>query len=154
MPLGICENGHKFNRDRHGDTCPVCGVVTRKYKEEGKAREELEAMYKLPKNKYVCGWLVCIEGVNKGRSYGICSGKNFIGSGDDMDIQILGDGKVEKHRHAAVAFDEKTHIATLLPGESATLVYLDKESGDRISIYIGADAAFVRTITYEFAKYE
>ena len=125
MPLGICENRHRYNKDKHGDTCPICGVVARKYKEEGKTREEIEAMYRLPEGRHVCGWLVCIEGVNKGRSYGIYPGKNFIGSGDGMDIQVLGDDMINKFRHAAVAYDKTKHEVTLLPGESAGLVYLE-----------------------------
>lgn len=125
MPLGECANKHMYNRDKYGDTCPICGLVSRKSKEDGKTKEEIEAMLKLPQDKYVCAWLVCTEGINKGRSYAIHPGKNFLGSGDDMDIQILGDDKVDRYRHAILAFDNKTQKTTLLPGESVGLVYLE-----------------------------
>ncbi|MCL2337665.1 MAG: FHA domain-containing protein [Firmicutes bacterium] len=82
-------------------------------------------MLKIPENRYVCGWLVCVEGINKGMSYPIHQGKNFIGGGDGMDIQILGDNKVDQYRHAIVAFDDKTLKTMLLPGESRGLVYLN-----------------------------
>lgn len=36
----------------------------------------------------------------------------------------------------------------------ATLVYLDGDTGDRISITIDPNKSYVRSITYEFAKYE
>ena len=125
MPLGVCENKHTYNRDKHGDTCPICGLVSRKAKEEGKTKEEIEAMLKLPESQYVCGWLVCVEGINKGRAYTVHADKNFIGSGDDMDVQILGDDKVDRYRHAILSFDGRKLEATLLPGESRGLVYLN-----------------------------
>jgi hypothetical protein len=114
-----------YNRDKHGDKCPICGLESRKSKEDGKTPEEIAEMLRIPDDKYVCGWLVCIEGINKGRSYPIHPGKNFLGGGDDMDIQILGDDKVDRYRHAVLAFDSKTLKTTLLPGESVGLVYLE-----------------------------
>jgi hypothetical protein len=128
MPLRECQNKHIYNGDKYGDKCPVCGLISRKDKETGKTPEEIAAELKVPENEYVCGWLVCIDGVNKGRSYPIHSGKNFVGSGDDMDVQILGDEKVDRYRHAILAFDDKTQKTTLLPGESAGLAYLDGKS--------------------------
>lgn len=38
--------------------------------------------------------------------------------------------------------------------ESTTLVYIDKDSGDRISFYVNPGDSYVSSITYEFAKYE
>ena len=125
MPLGECANKHLYNRDKNGDTCPICGLVDRKSKENNMTPEEIEAMLKVPEDEYICGWLVCIEGVNKGRSYPIHPGKNFVGSSAEMDIQIQGDDKVDGYRHAILAYDEETHQITLLPGESEGLVYLE-----------------------------
>ena len=128
MPLAECANRHLYNRDKYGDTCPICGLVSKKTKEEGKTKEEIDEMYRIPEERYHCGWLVCTDGINKGRSYPIHPGKNFIGSRDDMDIQILGDKKIDERRHAVVAFDSKTLVFTLLPGESTGLVYLEDEA--------------------------
>ena len=38
--------------------------------------------------------------------------------------------------------------------DTATLVFLDYRSGDRISVFVDANDSFARHITYEFAKYE
>lgn len=38
--------------------------------------------------------------------------------------------------------------------DSTTLVYLDENTGDRLSFYISPDNSFVSTILYEFEKYE
>jgi hypothetical protein len=45
-----------------------------------------------------------------------------------MDVQILGDDKVDMSRHAVLAYDGKTHKATLLPGESRGLAYINNEA--------------------------
>ena len=134
MPLRKCVCGHKFRHEKYGDTCPVCGIVARKYKEEGKTPEEIAAMYKVPERKYTCAWLICVDGINKGRSYEIRSGRSFIGSADNMDIQILGDSTIDEHRHAGIAFDPLTQTAKLLPGESHGLVYLNDDA-----IYVPQD---------------
>ena len=47
----------------------------------------------------VCGWLVCIEGARVGMDYKIFKGKNFVGRGDAMDIQILGDNEINRKNH-------------------------------------------------------
>jgi len=125
MPIGKCENNHRYNQDTHGDTCPICGLVSRKAKEEGKTLEELKAMYELREEQYVCGWLVCVEGINKGREYPIHTGINTIGSGDSMDIQIRGDLHIEEYYHAAIMYDPQAKQTSILPGESKGLAYLE-----------------------------
>jgi hypothetical protein len=128
MPIKECPNKHYFNGDKYGDTCPVCGLTLAKGLEAGETKEETEARLVLPPERYVCAWLVCTRGINRGRAYPVHSGKNFVGGGDDMDIQILGDDKVDLWRHAVLVFDEKKNETVLLPGESAGIVYLEKNA--------------------------
>ncbi|MCL2337661.1 MAG: FHA domain-containing protein [Firmicutes bacterium] len=128
MPFGECANHHTYNLNKYGDTCPFCGALNIKLTDRGRTPEELKVLYELPKNQYTCGWLICIKGINKGRSYPIRPGKNLIGSGDRMDIQILGDRKVDFYYHAALIFDPKNQIALLLPGESRGLIYLESDA--------------------------
>jgi len=128
MPLGECANRHLYNKNKYGDTCPICGVVASKYKEDGKTPEEIAEMYRVPEDKYICGWLACIEGVNRGRSYEIHPGNNFIGSEDTMHIQILGDKKVSRIRHAIIAYNEKNFEFVIFPGESKGLIYCKGEA--------------------------
>ena len=44
-------------------------------------------------------------------------GKNFVGRADDMDIQILGDNKIDRRNHAVIVFDAKKQENMLLPGD-------------------------------------
>ena len=145
MPLRECLNRHMYNGDKYGDTCPICGLKANKAKEDGKTPEEIAEMLKISFAEYVCGWLVCIGGINRGRSYPIHQGKNFLGGGDDMDIQILGDDKVDLYRHAILAYDNKKNKTIILPGESVGLVYLENnavyapmELENRAKIEVGA----------------
>jgi len=78
--------------------------------------------------KPVCGWLVCITGARVGMDYKIHSGKNFIGRGDDMDVQILGDNEINRRNHAIIVYDPKNRNTMLLPGDSEGLVYLGEDA--------------------------
>lgn len=97
MSLMRCPNGHMFNTRKHGSICPYCNMETAVV-EEAKAPEGFETPMELLEEEVppVCGWLVCIEGARIGRDYKIKDGKNFVGRGDDMDIQILGDNEISR----------------------------------------------------------
>ncbi len=69
-----------------------------------------------------------IYGARRGKDYKIREGKNFIGRADDMDIQILGDNKIERRNHAIIVFDPKNKETVLLPGDSNGLVYLNENA--------------------------
>ena len=152
MPLGKCANNHTYNMDKHGKICPIC-ILNEQVSNETKTAP------KVPEGKYVCAWLVCVAGINKGRSYVIHSGKNFIGGGDDMDIQILGDNIIELYRHAIIAYDTTQNTATLLPGESRGIVYVNRaavydptEIEDFAVIEVGGSSfAYVPFCSSEFA---
>ncbi len=129
MPLKECANHHLFNGDKYGDTCPHCGLTLAPPPDEKeKSPEQINDELRLKENERVCGWLVCIRGVNEGKSYPIKSGKNFIGAADTMDIQILGDRYVDYSRHATIVYDPKKAETVLLPGESMGLVYLEQNA--------------------------
>lgn len=75
----------------------------------------------------VVGWLLCIEGPEKGRDYRIKSGRNSIGRAENMDICITGDSTISRERHAIVAYDPKKNIFMLQPGDSREMCYINDE---------------------------
>jgi hypothetical protein len=75
----------------------------------------------------VCGWIVCIEGARVGADYKVHEGKNFVGRGDDMDIQILGDNEINRKNHTIIVYDPKKLNTMILPGDSAGIAYLNDE---------------------------
>jgi len=124
--IEICPEGHHYNSSKYGDTC-WCGKKLDPPEPEELTPEELTELSYLDEKSWVCGWLVCIKGPNKGRGYEIRDGKNFIGSASSMDIQIIGDRRIEKKNHAVVLYDSKARKTFLIPGDSHGLVYLQDE---------------------------
>ncbi len=75
----------------------------------------------------VVGWLVCVEGTEKGRDFRLHSEKNFVGRASSMDISIAGDDSISREKHAVVTFEPKKRTFWLLPGDASGLVYLNGE---------------------------
>ena len=125
-----CQNGHLFSGRRYGTVCPYCNIetATREKKDVEKTQEDIEELLFLEEERPVCGWIVCISGPRKGKDYKVMDGKNFIGCADDMDIQILGDNRIDRRNHAVIVFDAKKQENMLLPGDSNGLVYLNDEA--------------------------
>lgn len=75
----------------------------------------------------VVGWLVCVEGKDRGRDYRIHTERNFIGRSAAMDIAIAGDEAISRENHAVVSYNPKNHGFRLAPGDSRGMVYLNDE---------------------------
>ena len=75
----------------------------------------------------VVGWLVCVEGPDRGRDFRLRTAKNFIGRAPSMDICLAGDDTISREKHAVVAFEPEERKFWLLPGDSQGLVYLNKK---------------------------
>lgn len=54
----------------------------------------------------VTGWLVCIDGPDRGKDFRIKPGFNYIGRHESMDICLSGDQKISRDSHAKVAYDD------------------------------------------------
>lgn len=129
MSLMRCPNGHMFSTRKHGSICPYCNMETAAA-EESRMPEGYEPPIELLEEEVppVCGWLVCIEGARIGRDYKIKNGKNFVGRGDDMDIQILGDNEISRRNHTIIVYDAKKKNTVILPGDAAGIAYLNQEA--------------------------
>ncbi|HIS68740.1 MAG TPA: FHA domain-containing protein [Candidatus Gallacutalibacter stercoravium] len=73
----------------------------------------------------VVGWLVCIEGKDKGTDYRIHSDNNYIGRGEKMDICIHGDDTISRENHAIVSYDMRDKIFYFSPGDGRSIVRLN-----------------------------
>ena len=125
-PIEQCPDGHYYNTMRTGDICAVCGKkLDPPPADESETEKEQDL---LEEKAWVCGWLVCIKGINKGRAYIIKDGKNFIGSTSDMDIQIIGDKKIEKKNHAVIMYDSRQKKTILLPSDSRGMIYWQSQA--------------------------
>ena len=89
---------------------------------------------------FAVGWLVCINGVQKGRDYRLCRGFNRLGGSDKMDIAVKGDPKLGDFVSCAIVYDDKSNEFFAVKQEDEN-VFLNEESlkgavkltsGDRI----------------------
>ncbi|TYQ16967.1 UNVERIFIED_CONTAM: FOG: FHA domain [Acetivibrio alkalicellulosi] len=129
-----CVNGHMFNSERYGNRCNFCGGSPAGSRELVQTpRPDIDDDRTRTTDDYedgiepVVGWLVCIEGEQRGKDYKIRRGKNFIGRSDEMDIAILGDLTISRKNHAALSYNPKQRNFFLIPGDGAGLVYLNNE---------------------------
>jgi len=79
----------------------------------------------------VVGWLICIEGPDRGRDYRLHSERNFMGRSEKMDICIRGDDSISRENHAVVSFNPRNNSFKLQPGDGRGLIYLN---GDDIDV--------------------
>lgn len=75
----------------------------------------------------VVGWLVCVKGDEcQGESFNLKAGKNMIGRGAGMDVQIP-EPTVSRERHAIITYEPKKRIFLIQPGDGSGMVYLNDE---------------------------
>ncbi len=75
----------------------------------------------------VVGWLACVAGPSRGKSYTVRGGVNSIGRSERMDIVITGDLKISAENHAKISYSDKHNRFNLLPGEGRNIVYLNDQ---------------------------
>lgn len=70
----------------------------------------------------VTGWLVCIDGPDKGTDYRIHSGYNYIGRAQHMDICILNDSHISHDKHALIGYDDESQMFFFAPSNGRNII--------------------------------
>lgn len=146
MAIIECGQGHLYDTDQY-EVCPYCngggnaidfgsgamdeigatvapGAYMKRQREENKTVGVLKKkMHMEP----VVGWLVCIEGSDKGKDYRIWAKNNTVGRSEEMDICMKGDDTISRENHARLAYDEKHNNFHLIPAENTNNIYLNDE---------------------------
>lgn len=73
----------------------------------------------------VVGWLVCIEGPDKGKDYRLYDRINMIGRAPENDVVLEHEQTVSQKNHARLAYDAKHNIFQIIPGDGHNIVYLN-----------------------------
>lgn len=154
MSMVRCDKGHFYDSEKHS-SCPHCGVnidldvvtrpgpqsinPTRALGSEDNGQKTVAKAKPVAENKTVgffakkqgidpiVGWLVCVEGPDRGRDYRLRSGRNYIGRSESMDVCITGDKGISREKHAIVVYDPKKNHFIVQPGESREIFYLNDE---------------------------
>lgn len=71
------------------------------------------------------GWLVCINGAERGKDFPLKDKINVIGSAPDNDIRLTGDPAISAENHACVAYDSNGKNFMLFAGNNANNVTLN-----------------------------
>lgn len=66
----------------------------------------------------VVGWLVCVDGEKRGKSFDLLAKMNTIGRGADMDVCVEWDNEVTRDTHATLDYDVKNNAFFLIPSKS------------------------------------
>jgi hypothetical protein len=91
----------------------------------------------------VVGWLVCLEGKDKGRDYRMHADNNFIGRAENMDIVLRNDDTVSRVNHAIISYDARDRAYYFAQGsgrgivrvnDKAVLSTVELKARDRIEI--------------------
>lgn len=142
MNMSRCENGHLYSPKKY-DQCPYCdaGVLEENQNSQQSRQQEPQQKQSSTGEKTlaywdsqeggnpVVGWVVCIEGVERGQDYQIRSERNFIGRSEDMHITIKGDQKISRRNHAIISYNPKERNFVMIPGADTTgIVYINGEA--------------------------
>lgn len=91
-------------------------------------------------NQPTVGWLVCMNGLVKGKSYSIHAGRNFAGRSEDMDIVLSDDMYISRENHFSLIYDPKSICFYLVKGVGEICVNNERvleqcllQDGDEIS---------------------
>lgn len=152
-----CQNGHYYDNAKY-HACPYCGMsddalqktVARISEDQVKKAVEPAQQATIAKSvkvnsgiEYVVGWLVCVEGPEKGKDYRLHSERNFIGRAPEMDVSIQKDNAISRLNHAVISYNDRAKTFRLSSGEVRGIIYLNSEevsmptelkSGDIIEI--------------------
>lgn len=75
----------------------------------------------------VVGWIVCIDGKMRGKSYNLYSKQNTVGRDIHSDVFIEGDNTISGHQ-ANISYDERHNTFTLVPKTQTNTMYLNDEA--------------------------
>ena len=143
MEMKQCaQGGHYYDADLHIE-CPYCknsnigatipldpksvalgGVVNQPAAAQNSDDGKTVALYKSEAGiDPAVGWLVCLEGAEKGVDFRLHSENNFIGRNAKMDVHIKSDSSISRENYAAiVSYDSRGKIFYLSPGEGRSIV--------------------------------
>ena len=150
MKIEQCGAGHFFDRDKYGK-CPFCSpketskrMVSPEnttanlrmkdsqytdWKEASEASDENRTEREVQEqliHHYTTGWLICVEGPEKGRDYRLRYGFNQIGRSHHMDVCIFEDDGISRKVHCSVVYEDKNNQFILVAG-NGTVTLADNE---------------------------
>ncbi len=148
MAIVQCANNHYYD-DKRDIECPYCKNHIIEDFSENDFNEQLTSFadeetddYKLTEgydeevndfqktigiftdetsNSLTAGWFVALDGSQKGKTYVINSGRNFVGKTEFMDI-VFDDETIKSENHFSIIYDPKGMAFYIVNGEGITYI--------------------------------
>jgi len=132
MEMKRCTKGHYYDQAK-SDQCPECrriaddvGITVPVARPpDGQPEDPDHTIIVMQKElgaDPVVGWLVCVEGAEKGQDHRIHAENNYIGRSEKMDICIRGDNTVSRENHAVVSYDPQSGTFYFAPSGGRGIV--------------------------------
>lgn len=174
MAIVKCGEGHFFDNSKY-DACPHCADAegtallgdqniavqvlsaeahhNKQFEQAAGSDEKTVGLFVKKKGiDPVTGWLVCVEGEERGRDYRLHSGRNFVGRSYKMQVCIADDDSVSRENHCSVVYEPNKAVFLLVPG-LGTNTYLNGERLDNSSALRAGDRLGIGSSTFEFIPY-
>lgn len=153
MAITECGRGHIYDMSQYNE-CPYCNSSRIEYnygdnnktispenngntnktiapdgylRRKGEENKTVGIFKKTYNIEPVVGWLVCIEGPERGKDYHLWARINTIGRSENMDVCIKRDTTISKENHARLAYDIKHNNYQLIPADSTNNIYVNDE---------------------------
>lgn len=154
MAILQCPRGHFYDYEKYSE-CPICLAEQKKSNlsdtwpedgtiafDEGDKTVAIDLLEEDRQARPVVGWLVCVQGGERGRDWRLSAGRNDLGTEYPADILLESSVGTHECRLCSVVYDNKHDEFLLVPGRG-TLVRLNNvllvepillQDGDEIEI--------------------
>lgn len=104
-------------------------VAPEGYRKKQEEENKTVSVFRKSRNlEPVVGWLACVDGPDRGKSYELFAKINAVGRSSENDVVIAGDATISRRSHIRIAYDPKHNDFRLIPDESTNNVYLNDEA--------------------------
>lgn len=104
-------------------------VVPESYRKKQEEENKTVSVFRKTANlEPVVGWLACVDGPERGKSYELFAKINAIGRSSENDVCIASDSTISRKSHARLAYDPKHNEFRLIPDEGTNNIYLNEEA--------------------------
>lgn len=148
MAVIQCDKGHFYDSNKF-PSCPHCAnpvPIRRKsldlshtmFLGAGAKDEKTVGVFRVNQGgDPVTGWLVCVEGKERGRDYRLHAGRNFLGRDAGNSIAIVEDESVDRQNQCSIVYEPVQNEFILLAGQSGDI--LVNEQPVRESVVLTGD---------------
>ncbi|MFI3172707.1 MAG: FHA domain-containing protein [Eubacteriales bacterium] len=144
MAVVKCEKGHFYDNSKF-DTCPHCenpmekrrtisdeftqympkpsSVIGMKLPGADDGDEKTVGIFRAESGiEPVVAWLVCVQGVERGRAYLLYAGRNFVGRSVKSDVCIADDREVSGEDHCSIVFEPRRIVYMIARGNGESVL--------------------------------